>query len=113
MKSVDLMTVEQSDDTAAHSDERLDSELLENKQTESQLTAPGLPGVMCQSAGSAVMDQSTCSDVSYVKCERPSSSFHRTESGSDFNRVVPSDFRYNKLSSWVLDVVSWTEVGGI
>lgn len=45
----------------------------------------------------SLMEQSACSDNSYVKCELPSaSSFRGADSLSDFHRRAPSEFRLVK-----------------
>lgn len=54
----------------------------------------GGPSANIDQSSLSAMDQSTCSDQSYVKCERPSPQFHRVESGSDLHHPSPSEFRY-------------------
>ena len=51
----------------------------------------------------SVMDQSTCSDNSYVKCELPSS-INRTDSTGEFQRGAPSEFRYKLFELSVLNI---------
>lgn len=44
-------------------------------------------------AEQSVMEHSTCSDNSYVKCELPTSSLNRVDSSNDCNRGAASEFR--------------------
>lgn len=74
-------SVESTENTKLTEDQMLMVDITTSAASDSNMSA-------------SLMNQSTCSDNSYVKCELPSS-FIRTNSSNDFQRGggAPSEFR--------------------